>query len=427
MRGLTLIAALAVATVAGIQPAAADDDADRPRGDMPPATADLDQLLALGLSSSESRAAFEQLRALLLERVGGDRVAEADLLMGAMQGMIEVANRRLALDASPRQATLPPAGMLMPVNDAERLSAGLSGQMTGVGIEFQLHSNPGILIVSRILPGSPAERAQLVVGDQVLGIDSQPLLGQPLRQVLGLLRGEPGSRIRLDVLRGDQLGASQFAVELERTAFEVRSVAEAMHRNGVGYAQVFQLHQGTAVELADSLTRLQELGATSFVLDLRNTPGGDIAAVAEIADLFLPESTVVLRLVEPGVGEQDLIAKGPATFRQDLVVLVNGWTYGAAEALAASLKEHGRAYLIGEPTLGTARTQTLLSLGPKLRLRLDSVRLETALGRSWQGEGVLPDLPLWPGAESPSVAVGPLDPQFQHAVHYLEEQAAAPR
>ena len=404
------------------RPCAAED---RVCGDLPPGAFDSAAVLDLEMAGPEARALFERLQALLLEHVGADRVSDTELYLGAMQGMIQVANQRLLEDASPKAAALPPPGMLLLQEEATRLTEGLEGKLTGLGIEFQLYGEVGVIAISRVLPGSPAERAGLQPGDQVVSLDGRAFAGADLQTVISMLQGGLGSRVMLDVLRGEGLGAARYRVTLERQAFAVRSVGEELRPNGVGYVQVFQFHRGTPQEVEESLHRLKALGADRYLLDLRNNPGGDLKAAAAVADLFLPAETLLMRTVEPGRGEEDLLARRPAATTDSVAVLVNGWTLGAAEALAAALQEHGRAYVIGEPTMGVGRTQTLVALGHGLTLRLDSVRLFSPTGKSWQGQGILPDLPIWSsGTPVPdAVDAGAADPQFETAVHYLETAA----
>ncbi len=418
--------ALAAVLVAGwVSPSRAGDSVI---GDLPPAVSTFESLLSLELSDREAQKLFNELESLLLERVGPDRITATELYLGAMQGMVEVANRRLSEDVSTKQASLPPAGMLMRSIDANRLVEGLQGRMTGLGIEFQLYADAGLLVVSRVLPGSPAERGGLLAGDRIVALDGMGFAGADLPSVISVLQGDLGTNLSLDVLRGMGLAAARYRVTLQRQAFAVRSVDEELRPNGVGYVQIYQFHEGTPGEVEESLTRLTELGADRFLVDLRNNPGGDLRAAAGVADLFLPAGTVLAHLAEPGQTERDLLTTRGVVSDRSLALLVNGWTLGAAEVFAAALQEHGRAYLIGEPTMGVGRTQTLIPLGHGLTLRLDSVRVQSPTGRSWQAEGILPDLPIWASGLSLDEAQGgPADPQFETAVHYLLTAADATR
>lgn len=422
LRQLRLVLSL-LALLLGLASGALADEVDRVRGDLPPAPLDLEALLDADLDGEQAQALFERVHKLLLERIGTDVLSDTDLYLGAIHGMVDVANRRQSEGASPTRSALPPSGMVLRRADADQLATALQGRITGIGIEFQLYSRPGIIVISRVLPGSPAEAAGLVVDDRIVAIDGQGFGGYGLPDVLALLQGEEGSGMEIQFQRGLGLASASYAVALERRSFEVRSVVDELRANGVGYVRVFQFHRGTPEEVKESLGRLTELGADRFVLDLRDSAGGDILAAAGVADLFLPEGTVLARLLEPGVGEQDLVASRPQATSSNLVLLVNSWTHGAAEAIVAALQEHHRAYVIGEPTMGSARTETLIDLGHGFVLRLDSVRMQSPLGRSWAGRGVVPDQPFWTsGTPEQERAEGAPDALYEMAVHYLETE-----
>ena len=423
MRRLRFLSTLLLVTSCLVSNVLAGEAEERVRGDLPPTAVDLDALLTADLDGAEAKALFLRVHSVLLERIGTDVLSDTDLYLGAVQGMVDVANRRQAVGASPTHAALPPSGMILQREAADQLVTAMAGQLTGVGIEFQLYSRPGILAVSRILPGSPAEAAGLVVNDRIVAIDGRGFGGLGLPEVLALLHGDEGSVMELQFQRGFGLASASYAVALERRTFQVRSAVDELRPNGVGYVRVFQFHRGTPGEVEESLRRLVELGADRFVLDLRDSAGGDIQAAVAVADLFVPEGTVLTRLVEPGVGELDLVARGSQLTDANLVLLVNSWTHGAAEAIAAALQEHHRAYVIGEPTMGSGRTETLIDLGHGFVLRLDSVRMQSPMGRSWAGRGVVPDQPFWTssGAESDPVEGAP-DALYEMAVHYLETE-----
>jgi len=396
------------------------------RGDLPPGSTELTELLESQMSSRDARATFRQLRDLLLKRLGNEVITERELYLGAMQGMLEAVNLQASQRAGVAGAALAPIGALVDTRQAQRLTDGLKGQMTGIGIEFRLYSNPGVLIASRVFAGSPAGNAGLQPGDQVIAINDQRFTGLPLPSVLAMLEGDEGTRIDLNVIRGNSGPVRRFKVSIKREAFLVPSVEEHLRRDGVGSVRIARFHRRTPAEVEECLKRLQALGAERFVLDLRNSAGGDLLAAVQVADLFMPRSTVLLRLIEPGVGDKDLVAERETVIRNDLVVLVNGWTLGAAEALAAALQDHGRAYVIGETTRGSGRSQTLVSLGSSLVLQLESVQLQSPMGYSWHGSGISPDLPFriqTQGLSSWSDGSQRVDPLFETAVHYLDAEA----
>ncbi len=401
------------------------------QGDLAPVVPDMEAILDANLSDEEARALFDEVRAVLQERLGADTVSARDLYLGALLGMIEAANRESREDAGPLESVLPPSGMLLTSAQADQLARDLDGTMTGLGIQFQYRPENGWLVVLGVISGSPSARNGMRRGDIVVGVDHQGFQGRTQEQVLSLLQGETGSEVRLSVLRPVGNGkATPYSATLERSTFEVPSVVDSMTHRGVGHLGLKRIHRGSPAEVEAAIVRLRQQGADRFVLDLRGSQGGCIHAASAIADLFLPEGTVVLRTVEPGVGAVDLTATREAVAEEAVVVLVDRWTHGAAEALAAALQDHSRAYVIGETTLGTARTETLVSVGADFWLRIDSVRLETADGRSWHGRGLSPDAAIQatasPWYEARDLALD-LDPQFQQAVHYLESELGAVR
>ncbi|MEE2830627.1 MAG: S41 family peptidase, partial [Myxococcota bacterium] len=206
--------------------------------------------------------------------------------------------------------------------------------------------------------------------------------------------------------------------------FPVESTEASMYSEDIGYLRLHQLHHGTPAQARKELEVLVATGANSFILDLRDCAGGDLEAARAVADLFLGEDTVVAHVDEPGLGTEDLLTEQPARFTETLAVLINGWTLGSAEIVAAALKEHDRGFLIGEPTMGKSTTETLVNLGHTVVLRLESVRVSGPMGKSWEGKGVSPDQPIWSTARQRSVVPGSEgDLQLQTAVHYLETDA----
>jgi len=399
------------------------------QGDLAPVVPDLEAILDANISDEEARALFDEVRAVLQERLGPDTVSARDLYLGALLGMIEAANRQSRADAGPLESVLPPSGMLLTRDQADQLAADLDGTMSGLGIQFQYRPETGSLVVLGVISGSPSDRLGMRRGDIVVGADHKTFAGRTQEQVLSLLQGATGTSVRLSVLRPLGNGtAAQYTVGLQRSTFEVPSVVDSMSHTGVGHLGLKRIHRGSPDEVEAAMSRLRDQGADRFVLDLRGSQGGCIHAASAIADLFLPKGTVVLRTVEPGVGEKDLTTTRDVVAHEAVVVLVDRWTHGAAEALAAALQDHSRAYLIGETTLGTARTETLVDVGANFWLRIDSVRLETADGRTWHGTGLSPDAAIQatasPWYDGRGTALD-LDPQFQQAVHYLQSELGA--
>jgi carboxyl-terminal processing protease len=389
------------------------------RGDLPPVGNGILQEELDGLTTKQAKALFEQIHELLSNRLTSDVSGARALYLGAIQGMLDQVNA----EQDQRTGALPPPGMLLSSTQAQRIRDALNGQVTGIGIEFQLQSQHGVLVVSRVIPGSPAETAGMLAGDHILAIDGQRFAGASLAEVLLLLQGTEGTDIAFEFARNSPVGPARYVMQLDRGTFRVESSEAHLETNRVGYLKLHQFHIQTSNEATEHLRELTEQGARHFVIDLRGCVGGNLEAARALADLFLPQGTVVAHVDEPGVGSEDLLASSPLHFEQELVILIDRWTRGAAELLAASLQEHDRAFLIGEPTMGRAQGETLIALGNDLFLRIESVQLGGPMGTSWAESGVQPDQPIW--ISSQGIRPSPRstgDLQFQTALHYLAHE-----
>jgi carboxyl-terminal processing protease len=353
-------------------------------GDVGPAPTELDRLLALELDDRASAEAFHRALAVILDEYQGADISEADLYIGALTGMLDVLNR-LEQDSG---ATGPTArNALMTQQDAVYVDQMVRGCKTGIGIEFQPSTSEGVLYITRVHGGSPAERSGLRPGDMIVGIDGAPLLGRELGTILTMLRGSVGTPIGLSLLRPPM----RFNVVLTRAEYELPSVEARLLDDRVGLLRISQFHGRTAAEARVALADLAAMGAQSLVLDLRGNQGGLLTAVQEVASLVLDDGTVVARVQDAQGRERDLATSGPGSFHGPMICLVSRWTSSGAEMLAAALQEHDRALLVGETTMGKAITESLYRLTPGMSLRLSSTVMMSPLGYSWQGGGLTPD------------------------------------
>ena len=147
------------------------------------------ELLSTEVPPGEAARTFEQLRQILQERMGSDIITEDQLYLGAMQGMLAAIDEQLRQDESPTKAALPASGMILRPSQAEALNEGLEGYMTGIGIEFELYTRPGVLVVMDVLPGSPAMHSGLLKGDRIVSIDRKNFQGWPLEDIVAMLQG----------------------------------------------------------------------------------------------------------------------------------------------------------------------------------------------------------------------------------------------
>lgn len=321
-----------------------------------------------------------RLLAEVLERVKRDyvdRVDDHELIEAAIRGMI---------------ADLDPHSAFLGAAEFQDIRISTSGKYSGVGVEVSV--DDGRIIVVAPIDGSPAARAGILAGDEIIAIDGLPVDTLDLEQAIGQMRGPTGSRVVLDIAR-DGLD-EPLAVVLHRGQVEVKSVRAELLDAGVGYVRISQFTDTTPDDLRHALRGLERQAAGSLaglVLDLRNNPGGVLDAAIAVADAFLDRGLIVSadgRMPDARFRAEatpgDLLGGAP------LAVLVNGGSASASEIVAGALKDHGRATLVGTATFGKGSVQTIMPLSEGRAIKLTTSRYYTPSGMSIHATGVTPDL-----------------------------------
>jgi carboxyl-terminal processing protease len=267
----------------------------------------------------------------------------------------------------------------------------LNGRFGGLGI--QISAQDGVPKVISPIDDTPASRAGLAGGDLIVAIDGQSTHGIDLQKIVRILRGEPGTSVKLTISRGTQ---PPFEVSLTRAIIEVPSIKSALQANKIGYVRVTEFGGETTRDFRKAIDKLkQEAGGKlrGLVLDLRNDPGGLLNAAVDIAGSFLDGGPVVSirgrqksedrTFSAPGRG--DILAGVP------IVVLINGASASASEIVAGALQDRHRAVILGTPSFGKGSVQSVIPIEGHGALRLTTALYYTPAGRSIQGEGITPD------------------------------------
>jgi carboxyl-terminal processing protease len=288
-------------------------------------------------------------------------------------------------------AALDPHSAYLDSEEFDEIRLSTMGSYPGVGIEVV--AEDGAVKILRPIEGSPAQRAGLLPGDEIVRIDGSDI-GADLAGAIARMRGASGSLVTLSIHRNGTPGVLEYA--LRRTQVEVHSVAQLSLEPGYGYLRITSFSETTAQDVSRAVARLKRDNPgriKGLVLDLRNNPGGVLEAGVAVADDFLNSGVIVTadgRTPEarfrmeatPG----DLIDGAP------LVVLVNGGTASASEIVAGALKDHGRALLVGRRTYGKGSVQTVMPLTHGGAVKLTTSRYFTPSGASIHGKGIVPDV-----------------------------------
>lgn len=316
-----------------------------------------------------------------------------------------------------------------------------AGKFGGIGVVVGLRD--GVLTVIAPMEDTPGYRAGLQAGDRLVEIDGKTTEDMELADAVKLMRGPPGSRVRIKYIRA---GATEVrSAEIERAVIDVASVKDArMLGEGVGYLRVVQFDERTASALDESLKKLEGQGARALVMDLRNNPGGLLQSAVEVCSRFLPRGSMVVYTQGRDERErQTFYARDggrPRTW--PMVILVNEGSASAAEIVSGALQDHKRAVLVGERTFGKGSVQTILPLDDGSAIRLTTAKYYTPGKRVIHDYGIEPDILIPMTAEDWAALVrdrmqvvpnetpkpdgngapppGPRDPQLDRAVDVLK-------
>jgi len=335
---------------------------------------------AQGSTSEAER--YRQLEAFarVLSYVENNYVEPADrekLMHGAIRGMLE---------------TLDPHTVYMPPEVFKEMKIDTAGEFGGLGLEIA--RKDGRIVVVAPLDDTPAARAGIRPGDELVAMDGRELRGLELTEVLRLMRGAAGQKARLTIMR--EGFAAPRPLVVVRDHIRVHSVEGSLH-DGIAHVRIKSFQDRTDLQLRRELERLRrkngERALRGLVLDLRNNPGGLLDQAVAVADRFLPgELTIVTTRGRNGGQSSVDRSRGPGTEPDyPMVVLVNAGTASASEIVAGALQDHGRALVLGTRSFGKGSVQTVIELEDGSGLKLTVARYYTPKGRSIQELGIRPD------------------------------------
>jgi carboxyl-terminal processing protease len=325
-------------------------------------------------------------RALQLIRqdyVDESKVSYEELTHAAMRGMLN---------------SLDPHSQFMEPRDFKGMQDDTNSRFGGLGIVVA--QREGNIIIVSPMEDTPGFRAGLLPNDQIIKIDGQSMEKADLNEAIRLLRGDPGQKIVLTILRPATKEIKDYA--LVRENIKVASVKDAKilppELSGdfkIGYARITQFNTPTAEELGKKLDELEAKGMQAFILDLRYNPGGLLNSAVDVAGEFLPPKTVVASTEGRVASQSRNYTPDPRIKphpRYPLAVLINGGSASGSEIVAGALKDLNRAILVGETTFGKGSVQSVIQLQDGSAMRLTTAKYYTPSKQVIHEHGVAPTI-----------------------------------
>lgn len=317
-----------------------------------------------------------------------DQVDDKTLMKGAIQGML---------------AALDPHSSYVDALDFENMRIATEGNYGGLGLSVTMED--GVVKVIAPTEDTPAFRAGIKAGDYITHIDNKLIYGETLDAAVTSMRGPPGSKITITIVRPGR--EKPMDVQLTRETIVQKAVKWEV-KDGIGIININTFSGTTGAETRAAIAAIDKtLGKKplGYVIDLRDNGGGLLSQAVEVSDIFLANGEIVSQRgrekgdIERYFADQPdryqsgrTVVKGDLTGGLPLIVLVDAGTASASEIVAGAVQDHHRGLVMGETTFGKGSVQTLIQVGPQSALRLTTARYYTPSGRSVQEGGISPDL-----------------------------------
>ena len=329
--------------------------------------------------------------------VDENKTSYHDLVTAAMKGML---------------SSLDPHSQFMDPNDFRDMQDDTRSRFNGLGIEVSMKN--GLPTVVTAMEDTPAAKAGILSGDQILRINGMSTERMDLQDAINVLRGPAGAKVGLTLLRPSTKEIKEYT--LQRVEIKIQSVKgerllppELTGPFRIGYIRLIQFNEPTADELSKAIDDLQKQGMQALILDLRNNPGGLLNSAVDVCGQFLPPNTKVVS-TQGRVPSQrhdyatSTVSKPRPNF--PMVLLVNEGSASGAEIVAGALKDLRRAVLVGETTFGKGSVQNVLQLPDGSAVRFTTAKYYTPSRQVIQGNGVTPNIRVGMTAEQERALYG---------------------
>ena len=286
--------------------------------------------------------------------------------------------------------SLDPYSAYMTPESFESMQTETSGEFGGLGIEVGMEA--GVVKVISPIDDTPASKAGLKAGDYIVKIEGTQVQGKTLTEAVELMRGPVGTSLEITVRRKGKKKAIIF--NITREIIKVRSVKSKILNDSVGYIRLTSFNENSSQQIKKTISKFNKnKNLNSFILDLRNNPGGLLSQAIKISDFFLENGEIVSTKSRRASENRKWFAKkGDLIDGKSMIVLINYGSASASEIVAGALKDHKRAIIVGENSYGKGSVQSIIPLKNKGAIRLTISKYYLPSGKSISEIGITPDI-----------------------------------
>lgn len=315
-----------------------------------------------------------------LTTIMGEYVEEKkpkDVIYGALTGML---------------SSLDPHSQFLTPEDYEELKTDTQGKFGGLGIEISIRD--GLLTIVTPIEDTPAWKAGIKAKDRIVKIEDELTRDMTLSQAVKKLRGKPGTKVHITVLRESEYKLHEF--DIIREIIHTQDIKEPhVITDNIGYLRLVEFREDSAEQMQKALTKLKGEGATALILDVRNNPGGLLNVAIQISEMFLPSGKTIVSTKgrHPSQNTVSVSRNGKNEFADwPIIVLINEGSASGSEILAGALKDNKRAVTLGEKSFGKGSVQSVIPMPDASGLRLTTSKYFTPSGACIHDIGITPDI-----------------------------------
>ena len=302
-----------------------------------------------------------------------DKIDETKLQDGAIKGYVEGLGDEYT--------------EYIPADEMEEYTESITGNFVGIGIYMVADETSGRVVVYYPIPESPAEKAGIKAGDKIISVDGTEYTSSDFSTIADYIKGKEGTKVNLVVERGEE----RLTFEITREKINTNPITIEMLENNIGYLKLPSFDEDTATDFEEKVKELQEKGAKSLIIDLRNNGGGIVTEATEIADMLLKKGETIISTVDNKGNKEITYSENEPKFTMPVVLLTNENSASASEILACSLKDNERGKIIGTKTYGKGVIQQLLTLPDGSGLKITSEEYLTPNRTKINKVGIEPD------------------------------------
>ena len=276
----------------------------------------------------------------------------------------------------------------IPSSEMESYTEEITGSFYGIGIYMIADDESGRIVVYDPIPGTPAEKAGIKRGDKIIRVDGKEYTSKELSDISKYIKGEEGTKVNLVIERDGQ----ELSFDIERAKINTNPITTEILKENIGYIKIPSFDTDVAKNFKQKYQELQEKGARSLIIDLRNNGGGIVDEATEIADYILDKGSTIISTVDNKGNKKVTTSENEPIINTKIIILVNENTASASEILACSLKDNNKATVIGTKTYGKGIIQTLFSLSDGSGLKITTAEYYTPNGETIHNVGVTPNI-----------------------------------